>query len=121
MKLVLALAFAVALIPGRVHADAPNDAEQAVVMMEQLATIIDTHKDNCDSMGDKLATFMDKNAERLKRLKDAGKKVSAEDKKRFSEKYKDRMKAVYDKMAPGLQKCAQNAKVSAAMKTATAK
>jgi hypothetical protein len=40
--------------------------------------------------------------------------------KAFSEKYNDRMKAVFAKMRPGMQKCSGNAKVSSVMKKATA-
>jgi hypothetical protein len=122
MKHTLVVVIVLALIPARrVHADTNADnAEKAVVMMEQLATIVDTNKDNCDAMGDKLGTYMDKNGDQLKKLKAADKSVTAEQKKAFEEKYKDRMKAVGDKMMPGLQKCSGNAKVTAVMKKATA-
>ena len=119
MKFVLVLLI-VASLPTYVHADAASDGEHAVVLMEQVATIIDTNKDNCDAMGDKLTAFFDKNAAELKRLKESGKSVSAEQKKQFSEKYKDRMKAVSDKMMTGLKNCSNNTKVSDAMKKMSA-
>jgi len=122
MKHAFVLVVALALIPGRrVHADANSDGEQALVMMEEISSIVDTNKDNCDVMGDKLNTYMNKNAEKMKQLKAAGKTVSEEQKKAFLEKNKDRMKAMSEKMRVGLQKCANNAKVSAAMKKANAK
>lgn len=89
-------------------------------MMEQVSTIVDTNKNNCDAMGDKLATYMDQNAEKIKRIKAAGKTTSEQQRKAYLEKYKDRMNAMSEKMK-GLQKCAGNAKVSAAMKLANAK
>jgi hypothetical protein len=122
MKYALILVVALALVPARhAYADASADqAEKAVVMMEQIATIIDANKANCDAMGDKLGAYMDKNGEQLKKLKAAGKTLSDEQKKAFSEKYNDRMKAVFTKMQPGMQKCSGNAKVSSVMKQATA-
>jgi len=113
--LVLAL-----LVPARlVAADTSSQqAERAVVMMEQVATVIDTHKDNCDAMGDALAAWMDKNAAELQHLKEAGKALTAKQKQEFSDKYKDRMEAVGKKMMPALQKCGQNTKVTDAMKKA---
>jgi hypothetical protein len=122
MKHALVLVVALALVPARrAHADANSDGEQALVMMEEISTIVDTNKDNCDTMGDKLGAYMDKNAEKMKKLKAAGKTTSEEQRKAFLEKYKDRMKAMSEKMRAGLQKCAGNAKVSAAMKLANAK
>jgi hypothetical protein len=120
MKHAFVLVIALALVPARrVHADASTDAERAVVMMEQIATIVDTNKDNCDAMGDKLGTYMDKNGDELKKLKIAGKNLSEEQKKTFSEKYKDRLKAMGAKMQAGLQKCSGNKKVTDAMKRAS--
>ena len=122
MKQVLAVALLVMVIPARrVHADTSADqAEQAVVLTEQIATLVDANKDNCDVMGDKLGAFMDKNGEQLQKLKAAGKNLTAAQKKAFEEKYADRMKAAGTKMMPALQKCGSNAKVSAVMKKATA-
>ena len=122
MKHALVLVVALALIPARrVHADVNADnSERAVVMMEQIAALIDTNKDNCDAMGDKLGTYMDKNGPELDKLKAAGKTLTAAQKKAFMDKYAPRMKAIADKMMPGLQKCSANAKVTAAMKKANA-
>ncbi|MEO8842826.1 MAG: hypothetical protein ABI591_13875 [Kofleriaceae bacterium] len=121
IKHVLVVLVVLALIPARrVHADATADGERAVVMMEQIATIIDANKDNCDAMGDKLGTYLDKNAAELDKLKAAGRTQTAAQKKAFSEKYGTRLKAVADKMMPGLEKCRTNAKVTAAMKKANA-
>jgi hypothetical protein len=122
MKHALVLVAALALIPARrVHADTNADnAEKAVVMMEQIATIVDTNKDNCDAMGDKLGTYMDKNGDQMKKLKAAGKTLTDAQKKAFEDKYADRVKAIADKMMPGLQKCHANAKVTGAMKKANA-
>ncbi len=123
MKKALLFAILFGLVAVR-HSSADvtaDQAEKAVVMMEEIATIIDTNKDKCDAMGDQLSAYMDKNGEQLKKLKDAGKALSEDQKKAFSEKYKTRMEAVFAKMGPGLQKCSKNAKVLAAMDRATGK
>ncbi|CAN5659992.1 hypothetical protein BH11MYX1_BH11MYX1_09080 [soil metagenome] len=121
MKQALVLIFALAL-PARSYADANADqAEKAVVMMEQVASLIDANKDNCDGMGDKLGAWTDANAAQLKQLNEAGKKLTAEQKQAFSSKYQDRLKALGSKMSSGLQKCSGNAKVTAAMKKVTAR
>lgn len=120
MKHAFVLLLALAL-PARSYADTNADqAEKAVVMMEQVATLIDTTRDNCDVMGDKLTAWVSVNATQLKQLNEAGKKLSAEQKKTFSEQYQDRMKALGAKMMAGLQKCSGNAKVTGAMKKVTA-
>jgi hypothetical protein len=122
MKHALVVVVVLAAILARpVHADTTAaQAEQAVAMMEQIAAIIDTNKNNCDAMGDKLGAYMDKHGAELEQLKAAGKTRSDEQKKAFSDKYGDRMKAVAEKMRPGMQNCRSNAKVSAVMKKATA-
>ena len=114
---VLAVALVLAFVPARQsRADANSDhAERAVVMMEQIATIVDANKASCDTMADKLNGYFDKNGAELKELNAAGKNLTAEQKKAFSEKYADRMKAVMGKMAPGMKACKDNAKVKAAM------
>ena len=113
----LLLVVALALIPARlVHADTTSQqAEQAIVVLEEIATIVDTNKDNCDGMGDKLTAYMDKNLERVKALHAAGKNLTEQQKKDFMEKYKARLTAASTKMEAGLQKCMKNAKVSGAM------
>jgi hypothetical protein len=122
MKQVLMISLALALaLPGRSFADATSDqAEKAVVLMEQVANVIDANKANCDVMGDKLAAWGDANAAQLKQMKESGKTLTAEQKKAFSAKYDARMKAVGEKMMPGLQKCSANTKVTSTMKKLTA-
>src|SRR4051794_4938789 len=113
MKQVIVLALVLAFVPARQsRADANADhAERAVVMMEEIATIVDANKANCDAMGDKLNGYLEKNGAELKQLNAAGKNLTAEQKKAFSDKYADRMKAVFAKMTPGMKSCQANTKV----------
>jgi hypothetical protein len=120
MKQALAVALFVILVPAGVHADtSAAQAERSVVLTEQIATIVDANKDNCDAMGDKLGVFLDKNGKEIDQLRAAGKTLTAEQKKAFEDKYAERMKAAGAKIMPGLQKCGSNAKVSSVMKKAT--
>lgn len=122
MKQAIAFVVALVLIPAA-RVDADTDAEkgeQAVVLMEQFAIIVDANKDNCDAMGTKLTEFVDSHSAQIKKLRSA-KPATEEERRAFSEKYHDRMAAVAAKMMPGLKKCQSNAKVTAALKQATTK
>jgi hypothetical protein len=90
--------------------------EQAVKLFEEMATISDTNKADCDKMGEAIGTFMDKNAETFKKLKDLGKDETPEQKKAMEEKYGERMKAAMGKMMPAQAKCKDNKKLQDAMK-----
>src|ERR1043165_4025930 len=120
MKHAIAIAVALVLIPAaRAAADVgATKGEQAVVLMEQFAAIVDANKDDGARMGDKLTEFLDSNSARIKKLK-ASKPATQQERQAFEEKYNERMKAVVDKMMPGLKKCRGNAKVTAALKKAT--
>lgn len=119
MKHAITIAIALVLIPAA-RAAADSDAtkgEQAVVLMERFAAIVDANKDNCATMGDKLTEFIDSNSAQIKKLR-ASKPATQQEREAFEAKYNERMKAVADKMMPGLKKCHGNAKVAAALKKA---
>jgi hypothetical protein len=120
MKHAIVFIVALVLFPAaRVAAEIDADkGEQAVVLMEKFAAIVDANKDNCDAMGNKLTAFVEDNSAQIKKLK-SGKPTTPEERRAFSEKYSDRMAAVAAKMMPGLKKCQSNAKVAAALKRAT--
>ena len=91
--------------------------ESAVKIMEEMATIADTNKDNCDKMGEELCKFADANKSKLEELQKMGKE--SKDKEadaKAMEKYKDRITAAMGKMMPAQMKCADNAKVQEAGK-----
>lgn len=91
--------------------------ESAVKMMEEMATIADTNKDNCDKMGEELGKFLDSNKSKIEEMKKLGKEEKdKEASKKAEEKYKDRMAAAMGKMMPAQMKCAENTKVQEAMK-----
>jgi hypothetical protein len=109
MKHALVLLVLLAL-PARIYADTNSD--KAIVMMEQVASLIDANKGNCDVMGDKLSAWSDANSAHLGQLIEATKTLSPDQKKAFSAK----VKAISTKMMAGLQACSSNAKVTAVVK-----
>lgn len=88
--------------------------EKAVKLMEEMANIVDSNKEDCDKMGAALTTFVDANADTIKGMKDM--KSSKDEEKKLEEKYGDRIKAATGKMMGGMMKCATNEKVAGAMK-----
>ncbi len=109
MKQGLVLLVALAL-PARSYAD--TNADKAIVMMEQVASLIDANKGNCDAMGDKLSAWSDANSAHLRQLMEATKTLPADQKKAFEAK----SKPLATKMMAGLQTCSSNAKVTAVVK-----
>ena len=94
---------------------ATNSDEQIVALLEELASIVDKDKANCDQMGTDLGKFVDDNHAKMEKLKEEGKKRTDEEKKAAREKYKDRFMAAMQKMKDGMTACHDNAKVKAAM------
>ncbi len=92
--------------------------EKGVKLMEEMANLTESNKENCDKMGEELNKFVDSNKDTIAEIK-AMKKGQSEDeneKKKFEEKYGERVKAAGMKMMGGAMKCATNAKVGEAMK-----
>ena len=91
--------------------------ETGVKILEEMATIADSNKENCDKMGEELGKFIDANKAKLEEASKAGKDdKDPEAAKKAEEKYKPRMEAAMAKMLPAQMKCADNAKVRDAMK-----
>ena len=93
-----------------------DPGEQAVKLFEEMATIADKNKDDCDKMGEAMIKFMDGNADTFKKLKELGKKETPEQKKAYEAKYRERLKAAMGKMMPAQAKCKDNKKLQEAMK-----
>lgn len=93
-----------------------DPAEESIKLMEEMATIMDSNKEDCDKMGGALAKFMDSNGSKIADLKKATEGKSKEEQKKMMEKYEDRMKAVMGKVMGAGMKCKDNKKVQDAMK-----
>lgn len=89
--------------------------EQAITLMEEMANIIDSNKEDCDKMAAALDTFATKNGETLKKLQETLKGGDEAKEKAMKEKYGARLGAIMGKMMEGSMKCAANEKVAAAM------
>ncbi len=86
--------------------------ESAIQFTEQLADLVDTHKDDCDTMGKELSAFIDNHRDMIEKSKQLEKHPEAA--KRFMEKNKDRLNAAMAKLAP-LSQCANNPNVQEAL------
>jgi hypothetical protein len=108
-------AFGGAARADKAEAPAGDPGEQMMTIIEQLASIIDGDKANCDKMGDDVSKFATDNKDKMAKLKEEGGKLSDEQKKAMRDKYNDRMMAAMKKMGPGMSACHDNAKLKAAM------
>lgn len=118
--LVLAFAFAFVIVivsPRLAVADATVEqtAERMVVLIEKMASITDTYKNDCDAMGGALDKFADATAEERAALKAARAKLTREQKDAIAKKYEARLAAGAAKIAAGMRACGSNPKVKAAM------
>lgn len=111
----LVLALSVLYLPTLARAEtAEETGEKLIKAMEEIATIVDKDKDNCDSMAVDISTFADQNAALLAKAKDMEKTATPEQKQAIKEKYQKRAAAVGEKMKPGMMACYKNEKVKAA-------
>jgi len=114
----IGLALALAAAPfARAHAADSSEAlmEKVAKVMEDMASLVDDNKANCDVMADKLSKFFDDNAAVIKEGKAASAKSTPEQKKTWEAKYRPRVEAAGKKMQDGVMKCHTNAKLKTAM------
>ena len=111
-----ALALSLASLPAVRAAHAAGETgEKVVVLVEQMAGIIDDNKKDCDGMGVKLNKFVDDNTEFMKKAQEEAKKKSEAERKEWEAKNKPRMDAAAKKMQEGMMACYKNDKVKGAM------
>lgn len=89
-------------------------ADELVLLMEQMATIADEQKDDCNTMGEQLNELVSSK----KGLIASGKEIKRDPKraKVFGEKHRERVQGAGKKMLRGLLKCGANPKVREAIK-----
>ena len=112
----LALALALLALPSVARSeDTPDQTgEKIISALEEMATIVDNDKANCDKMADEISAFADKNAALFAKGKEVEAKATPEQKKAWKEKYAKRAEALGQKMMPGMKACGTNEKVKAA-------
>lgn len=91
--------------------------EQAIEKMEELSSELEKTKDNCDKAAEVMEKFYKDNKELLKSL-EGEKQMSAEDKKKFEEKYGERMKKSMGTLLGVGLACASNEKFQKAQEAA---
>ncbi len=123
MKLAIALVFALLFAPLGGHATqrADSNAEfvaKLVAAMEEMANIVDSNKNDCNAMGDKLDKFLTDNAAFFRDAKERAAKLTDQEKKDMEQRYNARLQVVIVKLQEGLTKCASNPKVVSAIQKA---
>lgn len=96
-------------------ATAGNPEERAISMMEDMGTLIDAEKNNCDRMGDRLSAFLDAHKHTIRDVKAFSERQTPAQKKASEDKYKVRAQAAGEKMMRGVMACMSNERVKAAM------
>ncbi len=94
---------------------AAETGEKYVSLMEQMASIIDKDKANCDTMGNDLDAWFSKNDAEIERMRQLGQQMTPEQRAEFRKKYGARIGAAEQEMRGGMTNCYQNAKVKAAV------
>ena len=96
-------------------APSSNDGDRVVQLDEQMASMVDSDKGNCDKMATDIKAFADKNGAEMQRLRDEGMKRSPEQRAEFQKKYGARIQAATARMNAGIPACIQNPKVKASL------
>ena len=91
-----------------------TSATAVLQLEEQIASIVDRDKADCDMMAADLNKFFDQNSARLKALKEEGSHMTEQQRKEWEKKYGQRSHAAMEKIQGGMQGCYKNAKVKAA-------
>ncbi len=94
------------------------DGERVVAYLEEMADLMESTKDDCDLMAEKLTKFSKTKGKELKKLEARFKEKSKDpaEQKDFEAKYGKRMEEATKRMVGGAMKCMNNEKVMKAMK-----
>jgi uncharacterized lipoprotein NlpE involved in copper resistance len=90
--------------------------ERAVDLFEEYAKVLDDNQADCEKAGKAAVDFAKAHESDFKDL--SASKLEGDDKKKFEEKYKDRMTKAMDKTFAVAAKCATNDSFSKAMQDA---
>ncbi|MBK9036784.1 MAG: hypothetical protein IPL61_36965 [Myxococcales bacterium] len=108
--------------PAAPPASTPSDAEleaifaESVTFLEDLATAVDSNQASCPAMAQAITAVIDQHEPLLKRAKsfEGNQEVDAKA-DAYMDAHKDRVAAAAGKVGPGMQACAGDAEVQAAM------
>ena len=121
MRLRYALSMAVLLAVAPFHearADNVDLAEKLVQMIEQVGTVVSRNMGSCDAMGDALEQYVLANAEFLQQAKAAWRQIPVSEQRALKARFQPRITAAMGKINPGIAKCYEHPKVSAAVRAA---
>jgi hypothetical protein len=115
-KVLAAFALALAAVSAVPTARADSSVEiLAVRFVEELAAVIEANKGDCDKMGGALTKFIDDHEGDIRRLREAEKKMTEEQKKALASKYAARLQAAAGRILAGTLACEKNEKVKEAL------
>ena len=114
--LVLAAMCASFAIAADTKKPAADKGARVAELDEQLATIVDKDKADCDKMATEIKAFVAKNGKELHQLGEEGKNRTPEQQAAFKQKYGARIQGAMQKMNGGIVTCHTNPKVMEALK-----
>ena len=82
--------------------------ERGVRLLDDMTAVFAAHPNDCDQFAAALEAFIDAEAETLKELSAWSKTQTAEQKRAFEEKYKDRTDGMMKAMMPVVQNCSSH-------------
>ena len=85
-----------------------SDEEKIVSYYEDLASIVDSNKDDCDKMGEELHQWLDKNGPDLQKLVSEPVSRTEAESKKLQEKYGERLTKAMDTLLMGMARCSMD-------------
>lgn len=92
-----------------------TEQERSVELVEEMASLFDRHKADCDVLGTEFESFATANALRFEGLKKLG-RLEGEPRKAFDAKYGARLEKAMRKLMDGATACMDNPRVESALK-----
>lgn len=92
-----------------------SEEERSVELVEDMASLFEKHKGDCDVLGTEFESFATVNALRFDGLKKLG-RLEGEPRKAFDAKYGVRLEKAMHKLMDGATACMANPKVESALK-----
>lgn len=89
--------------------------EQSIKLIEEMASLAEAHKTDCEKMGAELDGFVRAKEPVLKKLAGAAKKHTPEERAKYEEKFRARTEAATKRLSEHVTACAGHATVQAAM------
>ena len=90
---------------------AEPSTEKYVMVLEEMADLVDQYSHNCERMGVALTTFAEKHGATIQHYRDYERRIAASKRERLESQYKDRLHKAMVKLKPSHTECATNERV----------